>query len=83
VAVLPGDVHCGGNTTNPHACPDSFACVGGPLVGDVGGTCAQVCGGIAGLGCDDANQMCFDNPFDSCDPSNGGADCPGICRDAP
>ncbi len=39
---------------------------------------AQFCGGIAGFACPDG-QTCIDNPDDSCDPLNGGADCGGIC----
>jgi hypothetical protein len=35
------------------------------------------CGGFANLPCP-AGQMCVDAP-DSCDPQNGGADCPGMC----
>jgi hypothetical protein len=38
----------------------------------------QFCGGIAGIRCP-AGQICVDNPNDSCDPNNGGADCGGIC----
>ncbi len=37
-----------------------------------------MCGGIAGLPCDDG-QTCKDDPSDSCDPLQGGADCSGIC----
>lgn len=36
------------------------------------------CGGIAGFPCPDGMQ-CSDDPEDSCDPNNGGADCGGIC----
>jgi hypothetical protein len=42
---------------------------------------ATFCGGIAAFPCPD-NQVCVDNPNDSCDPQNGGADCGGICVDA-
>jgi len=38
----------------------------------------QFCGGIAAIRCP-AGQVCVDNPNDSCDPNNGGADCGGIC----
>jgi len=38
----------------------------------------KMCGGIAGIPCP-AGQRCRDNPNDSCDPKNGGADCSGIC----
>lgn len=36
------------------------------------------CGGIAGFPCPD-DMQCVDDPDDSCDPENGGADCGGIC----
>ncbi len=39
---------------------------------------AKFCGGIAAFPCD-GGYMCVDNPDDSCDPMNGGADCSGIC----
>jgi hypothetical protein len=39
------------------------------------------CGGIAGIACTNAAYpTCSDDPRDSCDPSKGGADCPGICE---
>lgn len=39
---------------------------------------AKMCGGIAGIACD-AGMNCIDDPSDSCDPNQGGADCGGIC----
>lgn len=36
------------------------------------------CGGIAAFPCPEGMQ-CIDDPDDSCDPQNGGADCGGIC----
>jgi hypothetical protein len=36
------------------------------------------CGGIAAFPCPD-DMSCIDDPNDSCDPNNGGADCGGIC----
>ncbi len=39
----------------------------------------QACGGIAGIKCPD-EQTCVDDPSDTCDPAQGGADCPGICQ---
>ena len=36
------------------------------------------CGGLAGLKCADG-QTCVDDPSDTCDPKNGGADCSGHC----
>lgn len=37
------------------------------------------CGGFAGIQCP-AGKVCVDDPTDSCDPDNGGADCGGVCR---
>lgn len=39
---------------------------------------SQFCGGIAGIPCP-GRGVCIDDPTDSCDPNNGGADCGGIC----
>ncbi|HTK75144.1 MAG TPA: hypothetical protein VL371_07775 [Gemmataceae bacterium] len=68
---------------------------GAPLMGmpifDQSGTCqideepeptTQFCGGFAGIPCP-SGQTCIDDPNDSCDPANGGADCGGICVSAP
>lgn len=47
--------------------------------GGAGSVCApKQCGGFAGIPCG-ANEECIDDPTDSCDPKNGGADCGGIC----
>jgi hypothetical protein len=37
------------------------------------------CGGLAGLECS-GDRICVDDPRDDCDPTHGGADCPGVCR---
>ena len=37
------------------------------------------CGGFTGKKCPRTDQKCVDDPRDSCDPKNGGADCPEIC----
>ena len=42
----------------------------------------QGCGGIAAFPCPEG-QICADDPNDNCDPDEGGADCPGICKDKP
>jgi hypothetical protein len=39
----------------------------------------QACGGITGIPCPEG-QTCVDDPKDDCDPTRGGADCPGICK---
>ncbi|MBU8897873.1 hypothetical protein DRW03_28415 [Corallococcus sp. H22C18031201] len=48
---------------------------------DVPGDYVQCCGGFLG-GCPGRtdNAKCVDDPTDSCNPSSGGADCPGICH---
>ncbi len=76
--VQPADIACGGHTTNPHVCPSGYQCMGNGLAVDIPGRCYKFCGGIAAFPCEDG-QTCVDNPFDSCDPNNGGADCGGIC----
>jgi hypothetical protein len=82
VAVLPADIACGGRTVNPHSCPERFTCAGPQLAYDGTGKCYQFCGGIAGFQCENPEQQCVDNPFDSCDPATGGADCGGLCVSA-
>lgn len=82
-----GAILCGGHTTNPHRCPDGYECQGPQLAYDAPGSCVavpppgQTCGGIANLQCP-GDQICVENPNDSCDPNNGGADCGGECRDS-
>ena len=38
-----------------------------------------MCGGFAGFACDEKGQVCHDDPRDSCDPKEYGADCGGLC----
>jgi hypothetical protein len=38
----------------------------------------QFCGGFAAIQCPEG-QACVDDPNDDCDPTQGGADCGGIC----
>lgn len=38
----------------------------------------QICGGIAAIPCP-SGKKCVDDPSDSCDPAQGGADCSGMC----
>jgi hypothetical protein len=40
------------------------------------------CGGIAAFPCPGAG-VCLDDPSDTCDPQNGGADCGGLCSCGP
>ncbi len=77
--VQPKDIACGGFTLNPHACPPSYQCRGDGLAYDAPGKCVQAGGGIAACQCTDPTAGCGDDPDDSCDPKNGGADCGGIC----
>jgi hypothetical protein len=79
VMVAAADIACGGHTVNMHSCPERYSCVGPDLAVDGTGKCFQFCGGIAGFPCDNTGDVCADNPYDSCDPNNGGADCGGIC----
>jgi hypothetical protein len=84
---------CG--TNNPCAavtCPVGSTCVvveppclPGALCPPIGACVPQKvqhCGGIAGIACPGSGQ-CVDDPSDSCDPNNGGADCGGICKCLP
>lgn len=56
---------------DPSCCGPTFCQPKAPAV--------KVCGGIAGIACA-ANEVCVDDPTDSCDPSQGGADCGGVCQ---
>lgn len=38
----------------------------------------QMCGGIAGFACPEG-YACVDDPDDTCNPEQGGADCGGLC----
>ena len=79
----------------PQLCPDIFnpvcgcdgktysnACAASAAGASVGSTGAcppvQTCGGFLGTPCPGGGK-CVDDPTDDCDPSNGGADCIGIC----
>ena len=78
--VQPSDIVCGGFTRNPHQCPSGYQCVG-ELARDLPGRCYKSCGGIRGLACAEG-ETCVDDPRDTCDPNNGGADCGGLCKPA-
>ena len=76
------DISCGGFVANPHSCPPGYECNDPGAVHDAPGNCvaapSQFCGGIANIQCP-AGMSCVDDPNDSCDPTQGGADCGGIC----
>lgn len=81
--VQPADIKCGGFVAPAyqHDCPAGYKCIHKPGVNpDLPGSCAQFCGGIAGIACHDDAQSCVDDPSDNCDPAKGGADCGGICQ---
>jgi hypothetical protein len=58
-------------------CGGVAACSGAEMPPDDGGV-GSLCGGFAGLPCDEG-LTCVDDPRDTCDPDNGGADCGGVC----
>ncbi len=82
------DIACGGRTIHRRGCPAGYECTGAQMAWDAPGNCTPVapaeefCGGIAGISCSKSTDVCIDDPNDSCDPDNGGADCGGVCRDA-
>lgn len=51
---------------------------GGGCVARAEGPRNPECGGIAGLQCPQG-YSCVDDPQDTCDPADGGADCGGVC----
>ncbi|KAF2436581.1 hypothetical protein EJ08DRAFT_152699 [Tothia fuscella] len=78
---------CGGRTINGQSqCKKDEICVDDPRAGgcglacDAAGICVKpvFCGGFAGFACE-KGLICVDDPRDDCDPTNGGADCGGIC----
>lgn len=69
---------CDGKTYG-NACEAAAAGVSIDRTGECTPPKPQACGGIAGIKCPD-DQVCIDDPGDSCDPTSGGADCPGICE---
>lgn len=58
-------------------------CVGGngssPILAVRAAPKFATCGGFTGKPCNNPDLTCVDDPRDSCDPNNGGADCSGIC----
>jgi hypothetical protein len=68
---------CDGKTYG-NACEAAAAGVSIDHTGECKPAEPQACGGIAAIKCPE-DQTCIDDPSDSCDPTQGGADCPGIC----
>ncbi|QPG94156.1 hypothetical protein C2857_005016 [Epichloe festucae Fl1] len=81
---------CGGMRPRPVTCEAGAECRDDPrrpeegcgLACDAPGICMpkrpRQCGGIAGSVCPEG-LYCYDVPEDGCDPTNGGADCLGLC----
>jgi hypothetical protein len=71
---------CQGGTVGcpPAGCKSDSDCTGGKVCRT--GQCYQPCGGIVARPCTAPNTMCVDDPTDNCDPTKGGADCPGLCE---
>jgi hypothetical protein len=69
---------CDGKTYG-NACSAAAAGVSIDHLGECVTPKPQACGGIAGIKCPDG-LTCVDDPSDNCDPTQGGADCSGICK---
>jgi len=86
ICVIDTEVirQCGGEVINPSFCQSGEVCIDNPTTGSMAvdhrGICIKkvFCGGIASFPCP-GNLTCVDDPSDSCDPNNGGADCGGMC----
>jgi hypothetical protein len=52
--------HCGGNLATARTCESGLVCFGGPLVGDVGGTCMKPVGEGGSCGFRTQNSPCAD-----------------------
>ncbi|KAL9019142.1 MAG: hypothetical protein Q9185_003573 [Variospora sp. 1 TL-2023] len=83
----PTSTPCGSRGMTP--CAADQYCIADPndlecsLIADCPGLCVKfngpVCGGFANLQCPSKDQVCVEDPRDSCDPGAGGADCSGAC----
>ena len=78
---LPGDQVAGSSEVAP-----AYQCSCADGTTSSGSSCASTsaivpepCGGFAGTSCSDKSMECIDDPSDSCNPEDGGADCIGIC----
>jgi hypothetical protein len=74
---------CGGQASDGNCWCDELCDFYSDCCGDKEEVCdapqPEQCGGFANLQCSDSTMVCVDDPSDSCDPDNGGADCSGIC----
>jgi len=75
---LNGGADCGGICDCTQSPPEPELC------SDI--VPAPVCGGFVGIGCScfcdpefSVKPLCVDDPSDECDPTDGGADCIGLC----
>ncbi|KAF2274606.1 uncharacterized protein EI97DRAFT_435138 [Westerdykella ornata] len=83
----PTNPICGGGRAGYHECPSGLTCIKDPRDPGCGPACDglgicvedKMCGGFAGLPCNDGRKVCMDDPRDGCDPQKGGADCGGVC----
>ena len=78
---LPGDRVAGSSetaSTYQCSCADGTTSEGSSCTSSAGDE-PEPCGGFAGTACSNEAMVCIDDPSDSCDPSNGGADCLGLC----
>jgi hypothetical protein len=80
---------CAYFSPSPILCADDQNCVSTPngpsIEVDGPGICVDktttklvTCGGFGGLKCV-SGYICVDDPTDTCDPADGGADCSGVC----
>ncbi len=77
------DTSCDGASPEGNCWCDDACETYGDCCDDYTAACELVqCGGFAGLPCP-AGQVCVDYPLDDCSPETGGADCGGMCVDAP
>ncbi|KAL8645753.1 MAG: hypothetical protein Q9210_006535 [Variospora velana] len=83
----PTSTPCGSRGMAP--CAADQYCIADPnnlecsLIADCPGLCVKfngpLCGGFANLQCPSEDQVCVEDPRDSCDPGAGRADCSGAC----
>lgn len=71
-------------TSNERPCPNGRVCKALPgFSTQQTGFCAEpefvFCGGIGNIQCAGPDEICIDDPRDTCDPSKSGRDCGGIC----